>query len=211
MQQARTVFHRKKLERLEIKGSIQVILLQSITYHYTGLMNKRQFILCFFSTSVYAQIKIRSHGMGSEHFILPVRTGISLINIMLVGMTIFIVEVSRIGTFLTGIFILHQYKFIRVHHVQFIGECFSLYICIQADGHTSLCRILGRYQNNAISTAGAVNSGRSSILQYLDRLYIRRRNIIQATYFEPVKNNQRTVVLRNRATATHQNLNFRIR
>ena len=62
--------------------------------------------------------------MGSEHFILPVRTGISLINIMLVGMTIFIVEVSRIGTFLTGIFILHQYKFIRVHHVQFIGECF---------------------------------------------------------------------------------------
>ena len=63
--------------------------------------------------------------MGSEHFILPVRTGISLINIMLVGMTIFIVEVSRIGTFLTGIFILHQYKFIRVHHVQFIGECFT--------------------------------------------------------------------------------------
>jgi predicted membrane protein len=71
--------------------------------------------------------------MSTEHLILPVGTRVALIDIMFVGMTVFIVKVSRIGALLAGILILHQYKFIRVHHIQFVGKRLGLYIGIQAD------------------------------------------------------------------------------
>lgn len=51
---------------------------------------------------------------------------------------------------------------------------------------------------------------RSGILQYFNRFDIRGRNIIQTVYFKTVENNQRTVVLCDRAAAAYQNLNFRI-
>ena len=133
--------------------------------------------------------------MSTEHLILPVGTRVALIDIMFVGMTVFIVKVSRIGTLLTGILILHQYKFIRVHHIQFIGKRLGLYIGIQADRNTTLRRILGCHQNNAVGSTSTINSCRSGILQYFNRFDIRRRNIIQAVYFKTVENNQRTVVL----------------
>ena len=125
-------------------------------------------------------------------------------------MTVFIVKVSRIGALLAGILILHQYKFIRVHHIQFVGKRLGLYIGIQADRNTTLRRILGCHQNNAVGSTSTINSCRSGILQYFNRFDIRRRNIIQAVYFKTVENNQRTVVLCDRAAATYQNLNFRI-
>ena len=148
--------------------------------------------------------------MSTEHLILPVGTRVALIDIMFVGMTVFIVKVSRIGALLAGILILHQYKFIRVHHIQFVGKRLGLYIGIQADRNTTLRRILGCHQNNAVGSTSTINSCRSGILQYFNRFDIRGRNIIQAVYFKTVENNQRTVVLCDRAAATYQNLNFRI-
>ena len=126
-------------------------------------------------------------------------------------MSILIIESCRIRAFLARIFILHQYKFVRVHHIQFVGKFFGLHISVQANDNPSFNRTFGCHQDYTVGTTRTIDSCGSRIFQYLDRFNIGRWNIIQTAYFKSVQYDKRTVILCNRTATTHQNLDFSIR
>ena len=126
-------------------------------------------------------------------------------------MSILIIESCWIRTFLTRIFILHQYKFVRIHHIQLVRKLFSLHISVQTNDNPSFNRTFGCHQNNAVRTTCTIDGRRGCIFQHLDRFNISRRNIIQAVHFKSVQYNKRTIILCDRTATTHQNLDFSIR
>ena len=126
-------------------------------------------------------------------------------------MSILIIKSCRIRAFLTRIFILHQYKFVRVHHIQLVRKFFGLHISVQTNDNPSFNRTFGCHQNNTVRTACTIDGRRGRIFQHLDRFNIGRRDIVQAAHFKSVQYDKRTVILCNRTATTYQNLNFSIR
>ena len=213
MQQTRTIFQRQELKRFEVERSIHIVLFQSVAYHHTWLilMNKRDFVFSFLRTTIHTKVYIFCHWIGTKHFILPIFSGITLIDIVFVSMPILIIESSRVRTFLTRIFILHQYKFVRVHHIQFVRKFFGLHVGIQTNDNTSFNGTFGCHQNDTVCTTCTIDGRRGCIFQHLDRFNIGRRNIVQTVYFKSVQYDKRTIILCDRAATTHQNLDFSIR
>ena len=93
----------------------------------------------------------------------------------------------------------------RLSHVQ--GD-------IAVVGHVgNTCRarsFLRGYQNHTVGTTRTVDSCRTGILQYGDRLYILGSNVTQITTGNTVDHDQRTVRGRQRTGTTHLNISHGI-
>ena len=188
MQQTRAVFQRQEFKRFEVERSVHIVLFQSVAYHHTWLilMNKRDFVFSFLRTTIHTKVYIFCHWIGTKHFILPIFSGITLIDIVFVSMPILIIESSRVRTFLTRIFILHQYKFVRVHHIQFVRKFFGLHVGIQTNDNTSFNGTFGCHQNDTVCTTCTIDRCRGSIFQYINGFDICHWDVVNAAYRESI-------------------------
>ena len=127
------------------------------------------------------------------------------------------IRVRRVSSVILhrGPFVLHQGKLARIHHFVFLGDFLPSHISrvVNMESHLIAIRIgiFGSDDNYTVCTLRTVNSSSRSILQYVHRSNVTRRNIRNRTNRHTIHDIKRVIALRQRSTTTNADLHIGIR
>ena len=145
----------------------------------------------------------------SIHFILPINSFYRTINITVVPTSIH--RINATGQRCTRIkFFLITVIFVRRKNLCHIIYVTNTPVSIERNLCFSRFTTFGSNKNNAIRSFSSIDGGRRSIFQHINTLNITGRNIIDIIDLKTIHDVQRRVILCDRATTTHCNLNSSI-
>ena len=164
-------------------------------------MSKRNVKVQFLCTTINTYVIIALCTRATENLVLPVMTCHRLQLVELCIRTVVApvsAELRRRGNL-----ILVHTEVVWIHHADFLHYLLPAERSVEVYVDLTFLTALGCNDNDTVSTARTVDSGGSSILQHVDCLDIRRRDVVDRGNLETIHDVERRVILRQRTTATH--------
>lgn len=156
----------------------------------------------------HRDVMVEHPAFAAEHLVHPVVAGHARIHVHILPQTVVALVVTAQVALQHGVLVLRTDEVVGVLRNQRILVGHVLETVVEVVIHRDAVRsaALGSHDDNAVRTARTVDGGREGILQHVDRLDIRSRDVGDALHGETVDDVERRAVLRDRTGTAHADL-----